>query len=102
MVNRPEMYASHGVMNLDLLDHLLVYAARKKAMIKRNRIKIYTRSYRKYDKHRYYEDTCNIDWSPVLNESNVEIALGKFYQIFTRVIDKHAHCKHINCREISS
>ena len=77
----------------------LIYTARKNWKIPRPGAKIYTRSHILYNKDAYYLSICQIDWSDVINSTNVNEAIEKCISLFTPVIDRHARFKHINCYE---
>ena len=99
LVNRQEMYATQGTLEVGLFDHYLIYTSRKKQKLDRPKINIYTRSYKTYNSTDYYLDTCQIDWSLVLNSQNTDEALDNFLALLMNVMDTHAPFKQIRCRE---
>lgn len=90
MVNRNEMYHQNGVIELGVSDHSLIYTSRKKLKVEYDTEYVWTRSYRSYNDEMYERDIANADWSPVLNASNVNVAVNQFYRIILEIIEKHA------------
>ncbi len=99
MTNRSELYNTCGVIEVGVSDHALVIAVRKKSKLKSPVTYVRTRSYRQYNKMAYYRDVRTIDWSPVLACDNVSDALELFYHILLSVIEQHAPCKYIECKD---
>ena len=102
LVNRAEMYHICGTLELDMSDHMLIYVSRKKLELPRSRIKTYTGSYREYNKHMYYLDTCQLNGTWVLDASKVDTAIENFLNLLMPVIDYQVTFKDIQCKEKSA
>ena len=79
IVNRPEIYACHGVLDLGISDHSLTYVVRKKQKLRGDTKYVWSRSYHNYESANYYHDLTYADWMPVLACDDVNDALDTFY-----------------------
>ena len=97
-VNNVDWYSHRGTIETGLSDHALIFAARKRAKLSKECETIHIRSYRNFCPDNFAIDVSNIDWSPVYNESDVEIATCIFQDILCSVIDKHLPYRDVSVR----
>ena len=96
--NLDKIYQS-GVLSVDISDHLLTFCSRKiiRGQIgKHKTIKI--RSLKNYSVHDFLNKLRNVDWSSVINCTNVNEAWENFKTKFINVIDEVAPIKHIRIK----
>ena len=96
--NNSELYAYRGVIDTGLSDHSLIFCARKKAKISREKQIIEIRSRRHFDELAFAKDVADIDWTPVLTEPDIDTATCLFQLLFMDIVNKHMPVKRIRAR----
>ena len=87
IINRPELYHQSGTLDVSPSDHCLNYVIRKKKKPEDNITYIWSRTYRKYDKHSFKRHMSSVNWQAVLTSSKVEEAIENFYAIILKIIE---------------
>ena len=90
LINRQEMYYQSGITDVDISDHMLIYAARKKLKIPKSFSHIKCRSYTKFVEVDSQRDIERLDWSAIMDDNNVESAASNFHTILCSCVDQHA------------
>ena len=98
ITNNSEFYCTSGSTDPGLSDHHLVYTARHRNKIKYDVSYFIGRSYREYDEDLFYDDMCNVDWSPIYIHNDVNAATELFTRMLLNVIDRHAPFKKLKCK----
>lgn len=81
-------------------DHNLVAIVRKTKVPKPGPKVIFERSYKMFNQDNFIEDVKNVRWSNVLSEKDPEKALGKFWEIFMPLVEKHAPLRKFTVRNV--
>lgn len=93
---------SSGVVDCYLSDHCMVYLCRK---IKKKNYNghntVLLRSTKIYNPDAFCEVLKRVDWSPVLNCKNVDIAWACFKELFCKVLDMVAPIKKVRVKQKS-
>ena len=102
IVNRKKMFNVYGTVDPGLSDHCMVFTGRKHAKIRPKSTKIWTRSYRNYNKDCFSYDIAKIDWSELYTLENVNDAAVLFKSRIANVAERHAPHKWVTAREKSA
>ena len=96
--NNSDLFSHRGLVEPGLSDHCLIFVARKRRRISREKVTVKIRSYRNFDADVFNHDVECTDWSSVYNASNVDEATDSFNHIFTALLDQHLPWKSIRVR----
>ena len=83
----------HGVIDLSLSDHSMVYCIVKAGVIKTPGKTIEYRSYKRYQKCAFIQDLSQVDWNVVNDEPNVDRAVLMWNEMFLCSANRHAPIK---------
>ena len=78
------------VIELGISDHSLVFIRREKTKIERKGRVVKTRSYKNFNNEAFLDDLGNIDWSGVLNTTDIDLATENFNSNVLTVLNRHA------------
>ena len=88
--NCPVNITQTHVIISSLSDHNMIGAVRKINNFKHPSRTIKCRNYAKYDHRKFRNDVSEIDWSPVYNSNDVNVAVTHFNSALCKAIDTHA------------
>ena len=97
-VNNPSLYSHRGILDPGLSDHHLTFVCRKRAKISHEKKTIFIRNYRNFNAENFCADLSNIDWTQVMQASDVDEATACFNFEIMKVINKHLPFKKIRTR----
>ena len=99
LCNQTEKICQSGTLSFGLSDHLAVFCTRKivKGQIgKHNVVKL--RSFKNYSKEIFCDKLSNIDWSNIVNATNVNEAWCNFKTLLNDIIDSVAPVKEVRIK----
>ena len=91
--NTVHRITDHGVIDLSLSDHSMVFCVVKAGVTKASGKTIEYRFYKRYQKNGFIQELCQTDWSIVDNESDVDSALLAWNELFLCTANRHAPIK---------
>ena len=84
--------------SLDISDHCLIYVSQKKHKIVETPERVKCRNYNKLDDSKFQISISKLNWTPVLDESNVDTIAELLNNILLPVCDQHAPMRTINVK----
>ncbi len=98
-VNREEMFEKHGIVDIGVSDHSLIYAVRKQPKIEKVTKFIWGRSYRSFDPLLFERDIIFHNWEHVLGNPDVNGAWDLFNEDLITILNKHAPFRRMKISE---
>lgn len=92
-VSHPDMINNHGVHNLGLSDHSLIYLVRKSKKINLPPKCSKSRSFKHFNDAKFIDSLTKQNWNEVTNYSNVNDAWSTWSTMFIDMCNKHAPFK---------
>lgn len=103
LVSDPLTISQSGVLIYGISDHFLTYCTRKLQRVTFNSHKtIKIRSLKNYNADKLREKIQLLDWSPVLNTTDINMAWDHFKHLFISVIDMVAPTRSVRIKQRSS
>ena len=102
LTNSYRRISQHGVFDLGLSDHQLIYCTRKATRIKMHKhtfIKI--RTFKNYTKQLFLDKLSKIKFPNYMEYGNINAAYSHFVEVITGIIDELAPAKEIRVKKDS-
>jgi len=91
--NTSQRVVDHGVIDLALSDHSLVYCLLKAGVTKAHARTIEYRSYKSFDTNAFNQDLASVPWHVLENENNIDDAVLTWNKLFSEIAEAHAPIK---------
>ncbi len=90
LLNTPESISSHGVIEIGISDHSLIYAIKKLVPLKGQQKCSEVRNFKNFNKSLFLQDLAMFLWDFVNYFNNLNDSLQVWKSLFMEVLDRHA------------
>ena len=97
--NRVDKYPTSGVFELGVSDHCPIACIRDVHVSKTGSQVVSKRNFKNFDTEGFLGDINSCDWSHVMSEPDVQVALYSFIDSFNTVVNKHAPFKRVRIKD---
>ncbi|CAB4031226.1 RNA-directed DNA polymerase from transposon BS, partial [Paramuricea clavata] len=90
LANNPESISNHGVIEIGISDHSLIYAVKKLVPLKGQRTCSEVRNFKNFNERLFLHDLSRIPWDYVNQFNNPNDSWQVWKSFFIEVLDRHA------------